>query len=161
MKRAAKVLFGKQNKRAKHEVDISAVPENVKEDWTESSSLQHMNASPMATTVLESLTKKATDLNFMFKFCAAATEEGSGYFQTRLLGSVRKEARFHRLVAKDLPLVENIKVPVKIRNKLPQVQPLAERRLTVYVLLFLLRDIFLLGEPFGERRAATPWLQVT
>ena len=118
MKRAAKVLFGKQNKRAKHEVDISVVPENFKEDWTEYSSLQHMNASPMATTVLESLTKKATDLNFMLKFCAAATEEGSGHFQTRLLGSVRKEARFHRLVAKDLPLVENIKLPVKIRNKL-------------------------------------------
>ena len=61
------------------------------------SNLEHMSATPMAAAVLKSLRKKSADVRFMCnEVCGAAVEEGSRYFQTRALSSIRQEGKFHR-----------------------------------------------------------------
>ena len=125
LKRKAIVSFARV-KRVKAEsldegdVDWSAVPAHVQQSSpSRYSTLQHMTETPMATTVLEALKKKGTDLKFMCSsVCGAAVQEGSKYFQTRALAKITKEARFHRRLAKDLPCVEKLKLPIQVKKKI-------------------------------------------
>ena len=113
-------------KRRKQELDNTdaglrapthyAVPWESKKPF---SNLSHMCQTPMAKTVLQSLRKKGTDLKFMCNtVCGAAVQEGSRYFQTKALAGVCKEAKFHKRIARDLPVVSQISLPVQVRKKL-------------------------------------------
>ena len=73
----------------------------------------------MASAMLKSLKKKGADIRFACQeICGAAVAEGSQMFQTRALASVRRESKFHNRIAKDLPRVDEIKLPIQVKKRL-------------------------------------------
>ena len=122
LKRSACRLLAREAKRQRQgqAAEEPQIPSHVKDDWpSRYSNLQHMSETPMAKVVLKSLKMKATNINFMCsEVCSAAVQEGSKRYQTRLLSAISKESRFHSHVAKDLPKVEQLLLPVQIRKKL-------------------------------------------
>ena len=121
LKRSARRLFAAEAKRCKKgpTLDLSDAPSSLTEDWPRRySNLQHMAESPMARTVLKALKNKATNINFMCsEVCGAAVREGSRFYQTRALSGITKESKFHSHLAKDLPKVERIQLPIQVRKK--------------------------------------------
>ena len=128
LKRAAHRLLQQSAKRRKQELDNEdaglRAPTHYTLPWASKqpfSNLSHMCQAPMAKTVLQSLKRKGTNLRFLCNtVCGAAVEEGSRYFQTRALARICKEAKFHKRIARDLPLVSQISLPVQSRKKLKQ-----------------------------------------
>ena len=71
----------------------------------------------MASTVLKGLNKKGADINWLCRdVCGAAVKEGSEFFHTRVLSTVS----FHSKLAKELPRVDLVSLPVQVRKKLGQ-----------------------------------------
>ena len=121
LKRAAVKACKQQCKKQKidsAQLDKPAAPPHVSDDWGAYSTLNHMTETPMARTVLKAL-KKGADLKFMCQeVCYAAVQEGSSKCQTRLLSGVTKESRFHARLAKDLPAVQMVELPIQLNKKL-------------------------------------------
>ncbi|CAE7229072.1 unnamed protein product [Symbiodinium sp. CCMP2592] len=118
LKRAAQKLYDRAAKRPRNSDVLENAPEHLKDDRSYSN-LEHMLQTPMAGTVLGGLAKKGADIKWLCgDVCGAAVDEGSKYFQTRRLSTIRKEDTFHRKIQKDLPKVHTVSLPVQVRKKL-------------------------------------------
>ncbi|OLQ11356.1 hypothetical protein AK812_SmicGene4845 [Symbiodinium microadriaticum] len=121
LKRAAEKLYKRLAKKPRATSDLSNVPEHLKDDWHGYSRLEHMARTPMASTVLKGLNKKGADINWLCRdVCGAAVKEGSEFFHTRVLSTVSSERSFHSKLAKELPRVDLVSLPVQVRKKLGQ-----------------------------------------
>ena len=121
LKRAAAKLYKRLAKKPRATSDLSNVPEHLKDDWHGYSRLEHMARTPMASTVLKGLNKKGADINWLCRdVCGAAVKEGSEFFHTRVLSTVSSERSFHSKLAKELPRVDLVSLPVQVRKKLGQ-----------------------------------------
>ena len=135
IKRAASQLFAELQKRQRLDKELQEQQAAAPEWSGEYTTLDHMMDTPMAKTVLKGLRKKNVDITYLCgEVCAAAVKEGSMRYETKVLSGIQRESRFHARLAKDLPKVTVVRLPIQIRKKLryKKFRPLSVSQATLF-----------------------------